>query len=32
MLAYLFYYAVIGSKNVNRDIPVDEEEQIPDAL
>lgn len=32
MLAYLFYYAVIGSKNVNRDIPVDEEEQVPDAL
>lgn len=34
MLAYLFYYAVIGSKNVNRDIPVDEEEEdkVPDAL
>jgi FHS family L-fucose permease-like MFS transporter len=23
MLAYLLYYAVIGSKNVNKDIPVD---------
>jgi hypothetical protein len=22
-LAYLLYYAVIGSKNVNKDIPVD---------
>ena len=22
-LAYLFYYAIIGSKNVNKDIPVD---------
>ena len=25
MLAYLFFYAVIGSKNVNKDIPVEEE-------
>ena len=28
MLAYLFFYAVSGSKNVNTDIPVDDE---PDA-
>lgn len=26
MLAYLFYYALVGSKNVNTDIPVDLEE------
>lgn len=34
MLAYLLYYAVIGSKNVNTDIPVDDEEalKVPDAL
>ena len=32
MLAYLFYYAVSGSKNINTDIPVGEEEEIPDAL
>ncbi len=33
MLAYLLYYAVAGSKNVNKDIPVTEdEESIPDAL
>lgn len=32
MLAYLLYYALIGSRNVNRDIPVTDEEQIPDAL
>ncbi|MDE7401898.1 MAG: MFS transporter [Muribaculaceae bacterium] len=34
MLAYLLYYAVVGSRNVNRDIPVDadEENQIPDAV
>lgn len=25
MLAYLFFYAIIGSRNVNKDIPVDEE-------
>ena len=24
MLAYLFFYAVSGSKNVNKDIPVEE--------
>lgn len=29
MLAYLLFYALIGSKNVNTDIPVDEEE-LPD--
>ncbi len=29
MLAYLLFYALIGSKNVNTDIPVDEEE-MPD--
>lgn len=28
-LAYLLYYALIGSKNVNTDIPVSEEEDIP---
>ena len=34
MLGYLFYYAAAGSKNVNKDIPVDEEEEqkVPDAL
>lgn len=34
MLAYILFYAVIGSKNVNKDIPVDEEDlnTIPDAL
>ncbi len=34
MLAYLLYYALIGSKNVNTDIPVDEEEEekIPDTV
>ncbi|MDE7119973.1 MAG: MFS transporter, partial [Muribaculaceae bacterium] len=34
MLAYLLYYAVIGSKNVNTDIPVDDEEalKVPDAI
>ena len=32
MLAYLLYYALIGSRNVNREIPVTDEEQIPDAL
>ncbi|MBD5303475.1 MAG: MFS transporter [Muribaculaceae bacterium] len=25
MLAYILYYSVVGSKNVNKDIPVDEE-------
>lgn len=29
MLAYLLFYALVGSKNVNTDIPVDEEE-MPD--
>ena len=28
MLAYIFFYSFSGSKNVNRDIPVDE---VPDA-
>lgn len=34
MLAYLLFYAVSGSKNVNTDIPVDDEEEIkvPDAI
>lgn len=34
MLAYLLFYAVAGSRNVNKDIPVDEEEEqkIPDSL
>lgn len=35
MLGYLLYYALIGSKNVNTDIPVTEEEdamKVPDAL
>ena len=34
MLLYLFFYAAIGSKNVNKNIPVDEDdlEQIPDSL
>lgn len=34
MLAYLLYYAVLGSKNVNKNIPVDDnvEEEIPDAI
>lgn len=32
MLAFLLYYSVIGSKNVNTDIPVEDENQIPDAL
>ncbi len=27
LLAYLFYYAISGSKNVNKDIPVSEEEE-----
>ena len=30
MLAYLLYYGLIGSKNVNTDIPV--EEETPDPL
>ena len=32
MLAYLLFYAFIGSRNVNTDIPVGEEEEIPNAL
>lgn len=34
MLAYILYYAVIGSKNVNTDIPVDDEEdkQLGEAI
>ncbi len=28
MLAYLLFYGLVGSKNVNTDIPVDEEESI----
>ena len=32
MLGYLLFYAVAGSRNVNRDIPVGEEEEIPDAI
>lgn len=28
-LAYLFYYAVIGSKNVNRNISVADEDELP---
>ncbi len=31
VMAYLFFYAIIGSKNVNKDIPV-EEEEIPNAI
>jgi FHS family L-fucose permease-like MFS transporter len=33
-LAYLLYYGLIGSKNVNTDIPVDEEEEqkVPDVI
>ncbi len=33
MVAYIFFYAVVGSKNVNTDIPVDEidENQVLDA-
>lgn len=30
VLAYLFFYAAIGSKNVNHDIPVSDEELAPD--
>ena len=32
MLAYIFYYALIGSKNVNKDIPVDIEEELKEEL
>ena len=29
MLAYLLFYGLVGSKNVNTDIPVDEEAVDP---
>ncbi|MDE5724520.1 MAG: hypothetical protein K2I12_00710, partial [Duncaniella sp.] len=29
MLAYLLFYGLVGSKNVNTDIPVEEEEVDP---
>ena len=34
MLAYILFYGVAGSKNVNTDIPVNEEDenQVPDAI
>ena len=32
MLAYLLFYGLVGSKNVNTDIPVTEEEEVPDTL
>ncbi len=32
MFIYLFYYALSGSKNVNTNIPVADEEEIPNAL
>ncbi len=32
MLAYLLFYAFIGSRNVNTDIPVGEEEEVENAL
>lgn len=32
MLAYLLFYGLVGSKNVNTDIPVDDEEEVPNAL
>ncbi len=32
MVAYIFYYALIGSKNVNKDIPVDIEEEMEEEL
>ena len=31
-LAFLLFYGLIGSKNVNKDIPVDENQQVPDAI
>ncbi len=31
MLAYLLYYGVAGSRNVNTDIPVSDEDDVPDA-
>ncbi len=32
MLVYIFYYALIGSKNVNKDIPVNIEEEMEEEL
>ncbi len=32
VMLYLLFYALAGSRNVNTDIPVTDEEQIPDAL
>lgn len=32
MLAYIFYYALVGCKNVNKDIPVDYEEEMKEEL
>lgn len=32
MLVYIFYYALVGSKNVNKDIPVDIEEEMKEEL
>lgn len=32
MLVYIFYYAIIGSKNVNQDIPVSLEEEMKEEL
>lgn len=32
MLVYIFYYALVGSKNVNKDIPVDIEEKVKEEL
>lgn len=32
MLAYLLFYGLIGSRNVNTDIPVDDEGEVPNAL
>ncbi len=32
MLVYIFYYALIGSKNVNKDIPVNIEEEMKEEL
>lgn len=31
-LAFLLFYGLIGSKNVNKDIPVDENQQVSDAI
>lgn len=32
MLVYIFYYALVGSKNVNKDIPVNIEEEMKEEL